>query len=191
MIKNKFSLIDLVFQIIPVMIGVFLAFLVSNWAAKSRSKSKIITFEKNINAEIHSNRENVKSVLDYHFMLRDSSTYYYQNKISNNKTQFFEGIRTQTLNNSVFETGIQTGLLNELTFEQIQLINKVYTLQENYNDYATLMLSGLITMDFDENENEQNKIFRFLSVSMIDILIKENELIAEYDKLLTELNFNR
>lgn len=184
--KNRLRFTDLIFQIIPVMIGVFLAFLVSNWAENSRNKSKRVLFEKTLIAELYLNRESVKNVLDYHMMLRDSSTYYYQQK-KIAKTQFFEGIGALTLNNSAYETGIQTGLINELSFDQIQLVNNTYTHQKNYNEFGTLILSGLISMNNNETENKQRKTYRFLSVSMTDLVIKEQQLLAEYDKILNEL----
>ena len=119
-------------------------------------------------------------------MVRDSSLKY--SKLSNilEMPHFFKGVRPQNLTNSAFETGIQTGLINELSFEQIQLTNNTYTLQNDYEQFSTLMLSGLVTMDVDDNELK--KVFRFLSMSMTDIAIKEQELLIEYDKLLTELN---
>lgn len=118
-------------------------------------------------------------------ILRDSSRYYSMAELKNIEPRFFKGVRTGRLTNSAFETGIQTGLINELTFEQIQFVNYTYTLQDSYNEFATLMLTGLITIDIDESERK--KIFRFLAVSMTDIVIKESELLIQYEKLLDEL----
>ena len=89
---------------------------------------------------------------------------------------------------SAYETGIQTGLLNKLPLQQIQKITDVYTFQESYNDFGTLLLSGLLTMDFLEDEQSMQKIWRYLSISMTDVVIKEEFLLKEYEKVLREIN---
>jgi len=187
--KKRLNFGNFLFEIIPVMIGVFLAFLISNWAENMRNKSKTQLLKKNIIAEINLNIESIENILEYHILLRDSSTYYYQQRKSNNDTKFFKGIRTRILNSSAFETGIQTGLINELSFEQIQSVNSTYAVQLSYNEFSTLLLSGLMTIGIGESENQSNKFLQFLSVSMTDLVIKELELIAEYYKLLSVLNF--
>lgn len=183
--KKKIS--DLFIQIIPVMIGVYLGLLASNWADDRKMKSQTELLRTNLVAEIRANKDRIEEVIDYHEMLRDSSRYYSAIDKLEREPNFFSGIRTSLLTNNAFETGIQTGLINGLTFEEIQFLNKVYTIQSNYSDFSKLMLSGLITMDSRENEQASTKIYRFLSIGMTDIVIKENELLQEYEILLNEL----
>ena len=93
-----------------------------------------------------------------------------------------------TLPRSAFETGIQTGIINELSIDKIQALNTTYTHQDSYNEFGMLMLQGLITMDFDESKESIEKIFRYLSISMTDVVIKEEDLLKQYDKTLSLLN---
>lgn len=187
-IKKNFRIKELIFQIIPVMIGVFLGFVISNWTENSKIEAKTKLFKKNIIAEINLNKNNLERVINYHTILRDSSRFYSKKENLKTTTEFFKGIRTPSLTNSAFESGLQTGLINELSFNQIQLVNSTYTLQRNYNEFNTLILEGLISIDFDETEENQKKIFRFLSITMTDVVIKESQLLKIYDSLLTILN---
>ena len=123
-------------------------------------------------------------------MVRDSARFIQNtDNIEMKKTPpFFKGTRTATLVNSAFGTGIQTGLINSLKFEEIQNINDTYTLQSAYKDFNNLILSGLImTIDFKENVNGDRKFYGFLAVTMTDIVVQEQKLIQNYDELLEEI----
>jgi hypothetical protein len=181
-IKQKIG--ELLFQIIPVMIGVYLGFIVSNWSETKQQNSKKKILIESIISEINENKNNIIEIVQYHEMLRDSSTYYLKtDKVK--MPSFFRGVNTLTLINSAFETGIQTGLLNELSIDKIQALNRVYTSQKSYNDFCNILLTGLITMDFNENEASMKKILQYLSISMTDVAIKERQLLIDYEKVLT------
>lgn len=178
---------QLLLQIVPVMIGVYLGFVVSNWSENRKNKSQIAVFKTNIIAELQSNKSRIEEVVSYHKMVRDSSSHYRNVSKIQSLPRFFSGVRTLTLTNSAFETGVQTGLINGLEFDEIQSVNYVYTIQESYNDFASVLLSGLITMDIEENETGFKKFYRYLSVSMTDVVIKEEQLLTQYDLLLEKL----
>ena len=177
----------LLFQIIPVMIGVYLGFVISNWSENNKTKSQVALFKTNLTAEIESNKDRIESVIKYHEIVRDSSSYYRAVQLTK-MPRFFNGVRTSALSNSAFETGIQTGLINGLSFKDMQAINYVYTIQKSYNDFSTLLLSGLINSDFEENEAGIKKLYKYLSISMTDVVNMENELIEQYKTLLEQLN---
>ncbi|MCA6073768.1 hypothetical protein [Fulvivirga sedimenti] len=181
--KNKFG--DFIIQVITVMIGVFLGFVVSNWSEAKKEQTRASALMKNISTEIQTNKASVERVIDYHRMVLDSSRYYFnQPTITNYKPEFFKGVNTISFYNSAFETGIQTGLINEISIDKIQKLNEVYTQQRSYEDFSNLLLSGLITMDFNNGEESTRKILMYLSISMMDVVIKEEQLLESYDKAL-------
>ncbi len=186
---NK-TLSKLAFQIIPVMIGVYLGFLVSDWSANKQQNAKKKILVQNIIAEVRNNQANINSVVTYHEMLRDSSGYYSALNTSKIPT-FFKGVNTSNLANSAFETGIQTGLLNELPIDKIQLLNRVYTAQKSYDNFCNLLLSGLISLDFSENEASIKKLLQYLSISMSDVSYKERKLLKDYEEVLTNLTLEK
>ena len=174
---------DIFIQIIPVMIGVYLGFVVSNWADGNKRNQQVEIFIENLYSEIESNERKINSVIEYHKMVRDSSRHF-TNPVNNiTKPTFFQGTRTLKLTNSAYNTGIQTGIINNLKINQIQEINQLYTLQNDYNDFGNLMLSGLISIDLNDTPESIMKVARFLGISMTDVVIKEQSLLEGYSSI--------
>lgn len=181
--KSKIG--DLLIQIISVMIGVFLGFAISNWSEGNRESEKFRSLITNIRAEIMENQKKVENVLDYHKALRDSCKLYIENRnVGQIDQSSFKGINTVMLLNSAYQTGIQTGLFNNMNLEQIQSVNEIYTRQRAYEDYANLMISSLLTMDLGNDKDSIDRIAMFLSVSMTDVVIKELQLLESYRQAL-------
>ncbi|MEQ3656064.1 MAG: hypothetical protein ABNH00_09400 [Dokdonia sp.] len=177
--KNKIG--DLVIQIITVMIGVFLGFIVSSWSENSKEQQQANQLLATISSEVQTNQSRIVNVIDYHKMLRDTTRYYLQQReLSQFKPTFFRGLNTLTLSNSAFETGTQTGLINNIPLEQLQALNNVYTKQRAYENFTNILLTGLMSMDFNMNPESARKMLMFLSVSMTDIVIKEEQLLQSY-----------
>ncbi|MGB3465398.1 MAG: hypothetical protein WBA74_09010 [Cyclobacteriaceae bacterium] len=184
--KSKIG--DLVIQIISVTIGVFLGFAISNWSESSRERDKYQSLINNIRAEIRENKSKIEQVIDYHKVIRDSSRAYVRLPVDDSyRPTFFRGINTVIMVNSAYQTGIQTGLLANMNLDQIQAINDIYSKQNAYEDFTNLLLSGLITMDFEENAKSMRKIARYLAVSMTDVVIKEQQLLQSYEEALVLL----
>ncbi|MFD2565000.1 hypothetical protein [Aquimarina rubra] len=185
--KNKTS--DLLIQIISVTIGVFLGFAISNWSENKKETKKFNSLIENLTSEIQSNMNKIEQVIDYHKTVRDSSRFYLsQKKLNNFKPTFFKGVNTLSFDNSVYQTAIQTGLFNKLKIEKSQAINNIYTKQRAYEEFSNLLLSGLITMDFEQNEKSYRRIATYLSISMTDIVIKETQLLENMEATLKLIN---
>ena len=181
--KTKRRIEELLFQIIPVMVGVFLGYLVSDWAESSKNDQQISSFKTNLIAELEYNKSLVGNVFEYHKMLRDSSRVY-SSKTPTKPPRFFRGIRLFPLMDSAYETGLQTGLINGLSLEEIQEVNKVYTLQEFYNGNQKIVMTGLVTIDLVK---ERQRAAQFLSITLTDVVLRERELTEAYSLLLENL----
>lgn len=172
-------------QIIPVMIGVYLGFVVFNWSENSKLKNQATLFKQNLTTEIKTNQQRIQQNYEYHIMLRDSTRYYLEHEeIMQNKPDFFKGIAIETLSDGAFETGLQTGIINELTINQIQQLNELYTKQRSFNEFRNILLTGLIQLDFDENEKAMKRILQYLAITMTDVVIMEQQLINTYHNTL-------
>lgn len=187
MSKIKSKLWVFIKEIIPVAIGVFLGFIVSNWTENSKKNSQTAQLKNHISAELSNNKSKIESVLEYHIMLRDSSRYYSNLNENSKFPSFFEGINTALLSSSAFDTGIQTGLINGLSMDFIQEANNVYNIQQSYKELRQLLTSGLFTMNFQGNDNDKNRFFVLLAMSMTDIVIHEEVLIEKYGMLMEKL----
>ncbi|HFA50610.1 MAG TPA: hypothetical protein ENJ95_16510 [Bacteroidetes bacterium] len=183
----KKKILEIIIQIIPVMIGVYLGFVVSDWSDSQKRKVQSVRLLENIRSEINTNKQIVAGGLDYHEMVRDSSRYYSGDGLAIGRPAFFQGTRHRTLVNSAYKTGVQTGVINELPINSIQELNQLYTLQDSYNDYGKMQLEGLINKDFFKDEESIGGIARYLSMTMTDIVIKENYLLQKYRTIESEL----
>jgi hypothetical protein len=183
----KKTLGNFLLQTIPVMIGVYLGFVISNWSKNNQTKRQADILATNLISEIETNKAHLAQVFDYHVILRDSSRYYANPNNPISKPGFFQGSRVMKLSFSAYNTGIQTGIINELPLDLIQQINHLYTLQQDYNDYGDMMMASLINKDFSPREEDVRKIAQFLAVTMTDIVIKERELIDNYQRMADRL----
>ncbi len=183
----KRKLGDIILQIIPVMIGVYLGFVISNWQDNQKRSTQSQILIDNISLEIESNTRIIEAVIEYHKMLRDSSRYYANAEIINKMPTFFQGTRTQQLLSSAYNTGIQTGIINELPLHKIQLLNKVYNYQDFCNEYAKMLMNGLINKDFSDSPDGIKKIASYLSLTMTDIVIQEEHLLEIYKETVNVL----
>lgn len=183
----KHKLVELSLELITVMIGVYLGFVATNWSDSQKRTREAKILVENILSEIETNKEKLSKVIDYHKMLQDSSSYYaYQQEI---KTQphFFKGTRTVNLSQSAYNTGTQTGIINELPIDKIQLLNELYTSQNAYNDLGKMILSSLINKDFSNDPKSWRAIAQFLSISMTDVIIQETGLMEAYESVAKQL----
>ncbi|MFK7970623.1 MAG: hypothetical protein AB8F95_09655 [Bacteroidia bacterium] len=179
----KKKLVGIVTQIFPVTVGVFLGFLVSNWADSRKEHAQTAILIENLQLEIISNKAHIESVQEYHRILRDSSRHYSNPDVEMGEGGFFRGTRIFSLSNSAYQTGIQTGIITELPISKIQALNQLYTLQSTYNDFGKMLLTNYINKDFSDKEEELRKIARFLAVTMTDVVIQEHNLIEGYDSM--------
>ena len=174
---------ELLFQMIPVMLGVYLAFVVSDWGERSKRRSESKVLIDLILLEAEANKKQLEDVIDYHRMVYDSARHYANPNNPVSKPEFFEGVKIFKLAGSAYETGIQTGIINELSLDQNQFLNDLYKDQEYYNDYGTLILSSLINKNFSDKEEDIRNIAQFLVATMSDVVIMERSLIKGYDEL--------
>lgn len=179
----KKKITELIIQIVPVMIGVYLGFVVSNWGDLKKRKNQKVVFIKIIKNEIKHNKEKLENIVDYHKILRDSSMFYLNNFSINKPPAFFRGIQTSALLESAYDIGNQTGIISEFEMDNILVLNQLYSTQKEYNEYIKIALAGIINSDFNGKEESIRKILQFVAISMTDIVYKEEYLIAEYDKI--------
>lgn len=173
----------MVLQTVPVTLGVILGVLVSNWGENRKSNEQAEIFIETVKKEVNQNQSKVEASIGYHRMIRDSCLYYLSiDSLPKNPT-FFRGTQIPSLNTSAYETGKQTGLINELDLETIQSLNKLYTYQEEHNAFSSQVTQGLLTMDFDESKQSMNKIGSYISISMSDIVIQEENLISGFNQI--------
>ncbi len=142
----KKKLFELIMQIIQVMIGVYFGFVISNWGEQQKNISKSRVLNENIKKEMSINKSKLDAVIEYHKILRDSSSVYLR-KFSKNKLDkppaYFKGVQTPTLIESAYNTGIQTGIITIFEIDKIQALNQLYIFQKEYNKFKDIVLERI------------------------------------------------
>lgn len=184
--KLKPAISYVLMQVLPVMLGVYLGFVVSNWGEGQKEKQQSRTLVQNLSAEIKSNQASIKAVARYHQTLRDSCQYYLQHPLAGTPA-FFEGTRSIRLINSAYMSGIQRGLFQHFPLDDVQQLNQIYSLQTDYVDYGKMITGTLITLDFDEDPRHMRKILQLLAMTMTDLVIQEKQLLDLYAQMLPQL----
>jgi hypothetical protein len=174
-------------QIIPVMIGVYLGFVASNWGEQRKAHQQAEILISNLRSEMALNQEKILPLIEYHRMLRDSANRYAMEGGLKKKPAFFKGIAIEPLLSSAFVTGVQTGIVNELPIGTIQQLNQLYSYQDSYNEYGLIILESLINMDFSLEEDKLQRLVQFLAITMTDLAMYEQKLLEMYRDLDTSL----
>ena len=176
-------------QIVPIMIGVYLGFAMNNFGENRKLKNQSNTYKEMLKNEISENLGAIENVNSYHLQLaKDFSEILKDEKIEEKfGTMNFKGFRPGFVNNSAYDTGIQTGIIQEFDLELIQSLNKLYTLQGKYNRFNENMINSFLSNKFPETEREIKSLLILSSMSMNDVLTFEKELSKFYKQLLNAL----
>lgn len=90
----KKRIVEVLFQIVPVMIGVYLGFLVTDWANGRERRRDAAILRNNLQIEMSDNHRRLANVLPYHRMLLDSFQRPRDLFLRGSSPSFFRGLRT-------------------------------------------------------------------------------------------------
>lgn len=186
----KKQLKDFLQRFLPVLLGVYLGFILSNWNESRSKKHQAKILVENITKEIETNQNRLSQIIDYHTLLRDSVTYHMEHlsSFATEKPSYFKGLRTFPLIGSAYQTGNQTGIINELDINLILELNQLYTYQNDYNDYIKMIIQGFTNKEFSDDGTATYQIVHFLSITLADLVIKEKDLLLIYQSIQEKLS---
>ncbi len=129
--KLKSAFYSGLLQMLPIMFGVYLGFALNNFGEQQKINRQKDTYEQMLKNEIEDNLKQVKKVSVYHKKITNDFLTIRESK--DIKSAFdnytMTGIRPGIVNSSAYETGIQTGIIQEFDLEIIQYLNKLYNYQ--------------------------------------------------------------
>ena len=99
----------------------------------------------------------------------------------------FKGLRPGFVNESAFNTGIQTGIIQQFELGLIQELNRLYTFQEKYNTHNESMVNSRLERAFPESEKEIRSTMISMMMNMNDLQSFEKNLIEQYKEILLKL----
>lgn len=194
--KAKGYLLNQLNQFIPVVLGVYIGIVASNWNENRVKKADQNEFVKNLRLEVQANKTKLEESIAYReriFLSGEKIRKELAPKAMEagfwsaggwNQVPGWEGLRIPTLEKSVHQSGIMANALSGLEFSVINSIARSYNQQEEYKLYAQkLILDNLTQLD------GQVKTAEALSKLGVwhDVMNMERELIQQYQKTLEEL----
>ncbi len=176
----KATFAKILLEIFAIMFGVYLGLLATQWNEHRKGLQEKEQSRLNLIEEMQANQMRLSKVIDYHEMLRDSSWIYYNNP-SNVKERpaFFKGLQISSLPDGAYQTAILSESINLFSQKDIRSISNLYTFQRDYNEFAKLALSGLITQDMMREDN-MVQLARYIGITMTDISNMERSLMKSY-----------
>ena len=180
---------NLLMQMVPVMIGVYLAFALNNFGEDQKLKSQQATFRVMLQNEIKENLNTVEKAYPYHQKLATDFVDILNSRNLKESFNAYElrGLKPGFVNRSAFDTGLQTGIIQEFDLNLVQKLNRLYAYQDNYKNYNETMINALISRKFPETESEIKSAIISLNMSLKDVLNFESNLQEFYQLALEEL----
>lgn len=190
--EKKFSsyLLYALGEVLLIVVGIVIALQLQNWNETNKTTEATQLTIDRIKKEILSNQKKIEQVYDYHKMVSDTLQ-----KIKTPKTEeevesalsFWRGLRIPRMQESSFQTAIQTGVSKNIDIDLLESLNTLYTFQSSYNDFSKTASQGLYNKDFSEVENFK-KIAIFINMTMVDLYYFESDLNRLFQKCLRKID---
>ena len=115
------------------MIVVYLGFAVNNFGENRKVKQQVRTYQEMLKIELEENLQALEKVRDYHVRLsQDFSNLLASEELEKDFESInFQGLKPGFVASSAYQTGLQTGIIQEFDLNLVQILNRCYTLQEN------------------------------------------------------------
>jgi hypothetical protein len=183
-------------QAVFIFLSVFLGTMASNWNENYRESQRAKIFLKNLQKELKNNQEKLKKANVYHQSLKKvTDSLFVILKEKELYTPFFKsggfqkiphwkGLGTVAIEDDVYQSGVMSGIFENLPIETVSRISKVIIFQEEYTRFSRLISEKLLYISFD------NKLIDFLLINSIlgnDVARIEEQLAKSYEVLILEL----
>ncbi len=196
MIKSEY-----IFQSILIFVSVFLGIMASNWNDDFKQKRKTKQFLESLTAELESNQAKIEKSLTYHIeigevadsIINAMSKEELQQPIGESTTfadsgfsiiPKWKGLGISPIETSVYESGITSGVFEQLPIDLLTKISKANTVQKEYIRFGHMVSEKL----FDYNsETKTIDFFIIMKILGGDQVYLEKAMVRNYEKLIAEL----
>jgi len=187
---------ELIFQLIPVAVGVYLGILGGNCNEQKRHQNNQEELLTNIALELKSNQEKLQFAYDYHTKIGEKVDSMLNNSSKERlDSSFFasggffavpgwRGVMLPPLERSVFESGIIGNLMSGMDFQTLNKISKIYNRQKEYKNFTQTVTNKIIAADISLTTESMLNDMLLLKYDIPSI---EKGLISDIDKMIEHL----
>ena len=152
--RETISLAEIAVQVFSVVLGILLAFAISNWSASRESTRKVAEAQTAIRAEILANRARLKQTVAYQAGLakdvRDAANSAAPPRHCTDVASW-RGMQTALLLHSAYDNAIAAGVFTSMALADGQTIAAIYAWQERYLVYSDKSLDWMVMKFMDES----------------------------------------
>ena len=197
------SFLNLLFEVVLIAVGVFLALWANNWHENSEHRAQARSALRNFAAEMEVNRQATQRNRSYHETLARELEQFLRSKEPPseerlNKEVHFEGVRPVIFEHTAWDLALATQALSYLKPELAFDISKVYTQQNVIQTLENSFLASAFTGSSEftlrasppagiSSDNPKGMATAMV-LYLIDVNQQEPAILQLYDKVIPEVN---
>ena len=186
------SFFNLLFEVVLIAVGVFLALWANNWHEDREHRAQAKAALRNFVGEMEANRQATQRNRTYHeTFARELREFLASKEPANedrlNKSVHFEGMRPVIFEHTAWDLALATQALSYLDSELAFDISKVYTQQNAFQKLEDSFLAAAFTPASLSSDNVKG-MATAMELYLIDVNQQEPAILQLYDKVIPEIN---
>jgi len=186
------SFFNLLFEIVLIAVGVFLALWANNWHEDREHRAQAKAALRNFVGEMEANRQATQRNRTYHeTFARELREFLASKEPANedrlNKSVHFEGMRPVIFEHTAWDLALATQALSYLDPDLAFDISKVYTQQNAFQKLEDSFLAAAFTPASLSSDNVKG-MATACELYLIDVNQQEPAILQLYDKVIPEIN---
>ncbi len=185
------TFIGLLFEVILIAVGVFLALWANNWHEDREHRAKARDALRNFAEEMEANRQAIQGNRAYHETLRQElSQFVHSKEPANeerlNKEVHFQGMRPVIFEHTAWDLALATQALSYIDPQLAFDISKVYTQQNAFQILENSFLASAFTPASMSGDNVKG-LATAMMVYLGDVNVQEPLTLQLYEKVIPEI----
>ncbi len=186
------SFFNLLFEVVLIAVGVFLALWANNWHENSEHRAQAKAALRNFAGEMETNRQATQRYRSYHETLARELEQFLRSKEPPSEERLskevhFEGVRPVIFEHTAWDLALATQALSYLKPELAFDISKVYTQQNAFQTLENSFLASAFTPASILSDNPKGMATAIV-LYLIDVNQQEPAILQLYDKVIPEVN---
>jgi hypothetical protein len=189
--EHRRTFISLLFEVLLIAVGVFLALWANNWHENQEHRVKARDALRNFLGEMESNRTAIQHNREYHETLsRQLEQFLHSNEPATeerlSKEVHFEGLRPVIFEHTAWDLALATQALSYLNSGLAFDISKVYTQQNAFQTLENSFLASVYAPSSLSPDNVKS-LATAMRIYLIDVNVQEPRILGSYDKVIPEI----
>jgi hypothetical protein len=186
------SFLNLLFEVVLIAVGVFLALWANNWHEDREHRAQARAALRNFASEMEANRQAIQRNRAYHeTFARELREFLASKEPASedrlNKSVHFEGMRPVIFEHTAWDLALATQALSYLDPDLAFDISKVYTEQNAFQKLEDSFLAAAFTPASLSSDNVKG-MATAMELYLIDVNQQEPAILQLYDKVIPEVN---